>query len=212
MVPSITPEFFWEAPKIREREWDRHSPRDKEKERLPRQMWLFVGETHVRGAAPTALSPRDILFCLSFLPLFSDLRSSYPPMEPAVKHPSINSRVATNCSPEASITGLWPFPSSLTPSLTYKHLGDYIFLLIPRWFSGKESTCQCRRCRFDPCVRKIPWRRKWQLTLGFFPGESRGQRSLVHRVTERDRTEHLSMHTRKFMLLQPWGSHVIVFT
>ena len=29
--------------------------------------------------------------------------------------------------------------------------------------SGKESTCQCRRCKrrgFDPWVRKIPWRRK----------------------------------------------------
>ena len=24
------------------------------------------------------------------------------------------------------------------------------------WLSSKESTCQCRRCRFDPWVRKIP--------------------------------------------------------
>ena len=32
--------------------------------------------------------------------------------------------------------------------------------------SGKESVCQCKRLRryeFDPWVRKIPWRRKWQL-------------------------------------------------
>ena len=29
---------------------------------------------------------------------------------------------------------------------------------LPRWHSGKESTCQCRRCKFDPRVRKIPWR------------------------------------------------------
>ena len=38
----------------------------------------------------------------------------------------------------------------------------------PGGTSGKESTCQCRRhkrLRFDPWVRKIPWRRKWQLTL-----------------------------------------------
>ena len=28
-------------------------------------------------------------------------------------------------------------------------------------------------------VRKIPWRRKWQLTLVFLPGKSHGQRSLV---------------------------------
>ena len=29
---------------------------------------------------------------------------------------------------------------------------------------GKDSTCPCRRCRFNPRVRKIPWRREWQLT------------------------------------------------
>ena len=26
---------------------------------------------------------------------------------------------------------------------------------LPRWLSGKASTCQWRRCRFDPWVRKI---------------------------------------------------------
>ena len=45
--------------------------------------------------------------------------------------------------------------------------------------SGKESTCQCRRYEFDPWVRKIPWRRRWQPTPVFLPGESHGQRSLV---------------------------------
>ena len=36
------------------------------------------------------------------------------------------------------------------------------------WLSGKESTYQCRRhrrCGFDPWVRKIPWRRKWQPSI-----------------------------------------------
>ena len=43
--------------------------------------------------------------------------------------------------------------------------------------SGKEPICQCRRHRlgFDPWVRKIPWRRKWQPTPVFFPSESYGQ-------------------------------------
>ena len=53
---------------------------------------------------------------------------------------------------------------------------------LPRWLSGKESTCQCwrqRRLRFYPWVRKIPWRRTWQPTSVFLPGESHGQRSLV---------------------------------
>ena len=32
---------------------------------------------------------------------------------------------------------------------------------------------------FDPWVRKIPWKRKWQLTPILLPGESHGQRSLA---------------------------------
>ena len=44
---------------------------------------------------------------------------------------------------------------------------------------GKESTCQYRRRGFDSWVGKIPWRRKWQPTSIFLPGESHGQRSLV---------------------------------
>ena len=52
----------------------------------------------------------------------------------------------------------------------------------PRGVSGKESACQCRslrRPKFDPWVGKIPWRREWQPTPVFLPGESHGQRSLV---------------------------------
>ena len=50
---------------------------------------------------------------------------------------------------------------------------------LPWWLSDKESHCQCRRLEFDPSVRKIPWRRKWQPTTVFLPGESHGHRSLV---------------------------------
>ena len=39
-----------------------------------------------------------------------------------------------------------------------------------------------RRLRFTPWVRKIPWRRAWQPTPVFLPGESYGQRSLVATV------------------------------
>ena len=49
---------------------------------------------------------------------------------------------------------------------------------LPRWLSGKESTCQYRTWRFNPWVGKMPWRRKWQPTL-FLPGESHGQKSPV---------------------------------
>ena len=36
-----------------------------------------------------------------------------------------------------------------------------------------------RRRRFDPWVREIPWRRKWQLTPVFLSGKFHGQRSMV---------------------------------
>ena len=49
---------------------------------------------------------------------------------------------------------------------------------LPRWFSGQGSASPCRRNRFDPWVREIPWRRQWQPTPVFLPGKSHGQRSL----------------------------------
>ena len=64
---------------------------------------------------------------------------------------------------------------------------------------AKESTCQCRRHRFDPWVRKILWRRKWLLIVVFLPSESHGQRSLVGYSPwgskELDITEQLSART-----------------
>ena len=43
-----------------------------------------------------------------------------------------------------------------------------------RGAGDKELACQCRRhksCGFDPWVGKIPWRRAWQPTSVFLPGE-----------------------------------------
>ena len=68
----------------------------------------------------------------------------------------------------------------------------------PGGASAKGYTCQYSRCKklgFDLWVGKIPWRRAWQPTPVFLPGESHEQRSLgvggatVHRVTESDTTE-----------------------
>ena len=41
------------------------------------------------------------------------------------------------------------------------------------------SAEDLKRLRFDPWVGKIPWRRAWQPTQVFLPGESHRQRSLV---------------------------------
>ena len=45
---------------------------------------------------------------------------------------------------------------------------------LPWWLSGKESTCQCRRHRFDPRVGEGNG-----YTPVFLPGKSHRQRSLV---------------------------------
>ena len=60
---------------------------------------------------------------------------------------------------------------------------------LPRWLSGKEFSCQCKRQ-----VRKILWRRKWQPTPVFLPGKSHGAWwATVHGVTkESDVTEWLN--------------------
>ena len=52
----------------------------------------------------------------------------------------------------------------------------------PGGASRKESTCRCRRHKrlaFHPRVRKTPWRRTWQPTPVFLPGECHGQKSLA---------------------------------
>ena len=72
--------------------------------------------------------------------------------------------------------------------------------------SGKESSCQCRRlkrCRLDPWVGKIPWRRTWQPTPLFLPGESNRQRSLAgYSVKSQTGLKQLSTHTN--FHLQRW--------
>ena len=58
----------------------------------------------------------------------------------------------------------------------------YINMGLPRWLSGKESTCQCRKCGFNPWVGKVPWSRKWQPIPGILPRKSHGQRSLMGHI------------------------------
>ena len=50
---------------------------------------------------------------------------------------------------------------------------------LPRWLSGKEPTCKCKRCRrhgFNPWVGKVVWGRKRQQPASvFLPGKCHGQ-------------------------------------
>ena len=92
---------------------------------------------------------------------------------------------------------------------------------IPRCHSDKEPACSAGDMRhmFDPWGGKIPWRRAWQPTPVFLPGESHGQRSLEGYgpwgCKESDITERLntlaSMQCTKLRLdfiyiyIYPWG-------
>ena len=59
-------------------------------------------------------------------------------------------------------------------------LAHIVTLGLPKWLSGKASTCRrCRRYGFDLWVEKITWRRKWQPTPVVLSGESHGKRGLV---------------------------------
>ena len=84
----------------------------------------------------------------------------------------------------------------------------------PWWLSGKESACQCRRCKFDLRVGNISWRRKWKPTPVFLLGNSvdRGTwQATVHEgCKESDKTEQLTRslsiirstsHTQKSLMM-----------
>ena len=70
----------------------------------------------------------------------------------------------------------------------------------------EKHLLQCGRRGFDPWVRKFPWRRKWQPTPVFLPGESHGQRSLVGCSPwgrkEWDRIERLTL------VCEFWGNDI----
>ena len=94
------------------------------------------------------------------------------------------------CSLSAALVGSFSYSQELDTSSPTICIYIYFQLGLPRWLSGKESTCQCRRhkkCRFNPRVGEIPWKRKWQPTPVFLPRSlmDRGVwRATVHRVTK----------------------------
>ena len=76
-----------------------------------------------------------------------------------------------------------------------------------------EMQETCRRCGFDPWVRKILCRKKWQPAPVLLPGKSNGQRSLAddslwdHK--ESDTTERLNNKFAKLLFSR--SSHVRLF-
>ena len=71
----------------------------------------------------------------------------------------------------------------------------------------KKSACQCKRCRFNPWVGKITWRKKWQSTPVFLPRKFPGQKSLVGYSAwgckKSNITEHTRMHFENVKAMSP---------
>ena len=83
-------------------------------------------------------------------------------------------------------------------ALCKKHRTYQVALLVKNLPANAGDV---KRCGFGPQVWKIPWRRAWQPTPVFLPGESHGQRAwrtTVHGVTEsQTRLKWLSTHCKK---------------
>ena len=113
---------------------------------------------------------------------------------------------------------LWSFPYSYTQLFAPACVTSYILKFpiwpwflpncvlergLPKWLSGQESVHQCRRLKrhgFNPWVRKIPWRGKWQLTPVFLPGKFHGERSLAGYHPQGHRESHMTEHTEALQL------------
>ena len=85
---------------------------------------------------------------------------------------------------------------AVSSSLLHIWCASLLFQGSPVWLRQLRICLQCGRPGFDPWVGKIPWRREWLPTPVFWPGEYRGQRSLVGYSPwgrkELDRTEWLT--------------------
>ena len=90
---------------------------------------------------------------------------------------------------------------------------------LPWWLSCKELTClegRHGRHKFNPWVRKIPWRRKWQPIPLFLPGKSHGWRRLVgyspwgHKESDMTEQFHLLLLMSQFTKLFTNTNYVMV--
>ena len=107
-----------------------------------------------------------------------------------------------------------PFSICSTLLLSIPHSSSKVFWCLLytysgllQWLSSRESACNAGAMgdRFDPWVRKIPWRRTWQPTSGFLSRESHGLgtwQATVHGVAKNQTwLKQLSIHTYTYFTL-----------
>ena len=94
----------------------------------------------------------------------------------------VSHQIQTSLEPDIHVLSTFAFPWNSTIQEKDESLSCNFELTIQllHWLlSGKGSTCQCRRLRFNPGSGKIPWRREWLPTPVFSPGKPHGQSRLV---------------------------------
>ena len=111
------------------------------------------------------------------------------PAHPAVRNPFASSLLPPSelrilwqaCYSLASIPQIWEFVEISCCLLLLCVLAACFFLILglPSWPRWLRICLQCRRPEFDSWVGKISFRREWQPTPVFLPGEFNRQRSLA---------------------------------
>ena len=131
-------------------------------------IWLINHRSPIR-TIQSNFPPWPLLFCPS-------------KAAPTWLRHTFNSQLRTWHLPSASLVNSSSLPSLSLWKLYYLLSATHVSLGFPGGASGKEPACQCRRHErggFEPWIRKIPWRRAWQSTPVFLPGESHRQGSLA---------------------------------
>ena len=77
----------------------------------------------------------------------------------------------------------------------YSHLGSQVVLVVK---NPPANAGDIKRGGFNPWVGKIPWKRAWQPTLVFLPGESLGQLKSIELQRIRHDWSDL-VHTGRFL-------------
>ena len=107
----------------------------------------------------------------------------------------------------------WPSTTDsnkLQYSLRQKETGANLVQTGLRWWFGQQRfRLQCRRRRFDPWVRKKPWRREWLPTPGEFYGQRSPADSSPWGHKESDTTERLTL---SLTFLFQIGIYVIIIS
>ena len=118
----------------------------------------------------------------------------------------MNKNTRFNVASGMYLSSIWLHPSILHWKALREHTvkTEQSVKGFPCGTSGKEPTCQYRRHKrqgFDPWVGKVPWRRAWQPTPIFLPGESHRQKSLESYSPKGSRVRHNwsnSAHTKYY--------------